>query len=507
MKEFEELVFKKTKKSRVKVGIALLLLGIALTLIGGRIFIGYTFASKDLADCNQDTIKNGYYKFNDVYELLGEYGYDNKGSGYVLILRDKTNPQELILMGMYFAKKDVDIAEKVSKAYWDSYDSGSNQFVYISGAGRVRDMKSDEKKVFREALFELDSDASSRSYLEDRMVYKTIEYKTFPRMMKVTDWVMVLSGIFLIGFSVYLFITASGGKSRKQVLENVAVSGMDPGIIANELKTAKRFGNVLVADDFVLFEGFTPRIFFYKYLVWVYGKVTNTQHKAYGIINTGTTTTYQISFLDVNKKNIMVPLSKGNMDDIITAMHENAPYVIFGYNEGLANEAKNNFNSVLNAVRRRKAELEEERNAAAANAVPWGQQAPSMAAGGEYGSAADNQQADYSGYQNSAQQPDYSGYQSSAQQPDYSGYQNSAQQADYSGYQDSAQQPDYSGYQNSAQQPDYSGYQNDAQTGDYTGNENGASSYGGEEGEDRGYSDQGFGNTADYGNVNDYNNF
>ena len=477
MKEFEELVFKKTKKSRVKVGIALLLLGIALTLIGGRIFIGYTFASKDLADCNQDTIKNGYYKFNDVYELLGEYGYDNKGSGYVLILRDKTNPQELILMGMYFAKKDVDIAEKVSKAYWDSYDSGSNQFVYISGAGRVRDMKSDEKKVFREALFELDSDASSRSYLEDRMVYKTIEYKTFPRMMKVTDWVMVLSGIFLIGFSVYLFITASGGKSRKQILENVAVSGMDPGIIANELKTAKSFGNVLVADDFVLFEGFTPRIFFYKYLVWVYGKVTNTQHKAYGIINTGTTTTYQISFLDVNKKNIMVPLSKGNMDDIITAMHENAPYVIFGYNEGLANEAKNNFNSVLNAVRRRKAELEEERNAAAANAVPWGQQA------------------------------DYSGYQNSAQQPDYSGYQDSAQQADYSGYQSSAQQPDYSGYQSSAQQPDYSGYQNNAQTGDYTGNENGASSYGGEEGEDRGYSDQGFGNTADYGNVNDYNNF
>ncbi|MCR5148983.1 MAG: hypothetical protein K6C35_08485 [Eubacterium sp.] len=523
MKELEKVLFKETKKKRLTAAVACLVAAVVLILVGGRIFLGYAFASKELNDYSASSLKNGYYKFTDVYELLGEYGYDDTGSGYVLIVRSKTDPSDFYLMGMYFDKKDIDVAEKVYNGFWDTYETGNNSYVYISGAGRVRDMKSDEKQVFQDALFETFKDSSSKSELESRMVYKTLEYKAFPRMMRVREWVMLISGVGLAVAAIFLFFTVSGGGSRKKILEQVAVSGVDPSILASELSYGKKHDNIVIGSKCIYVGGFSPKMFFFKDLVWVYGKVTNTQHKMYGVINTGTTTSYAINFLDRNNKATIIPLKNGAMNGIISDIHEAAPHIITGYSEDIANAAKNNFNAILDAVRRKKAEIEQAKNDEIANT-------PS-------GMAYNDSEKQSGGYDGYGSNNDTTGSYSTADVTGSygtTGTGSSYGTADVTGsYGTTGTGSSYStadvtgsygttGVGSSYGTADVTGSNGTAgSSGSYgmtdtTGAYGANSSYGDAAGKSTesaeaddnkdSYSDMGFGNTTDYGNINDFTN-
>ena len=135
MESFNKVAFKSTKKSRFAIGLVLLLLGLAVTAFGARIFIGYMTASKELTKCTPSTIDNGYYKFSDIWTVVGQYGYDDNGTGYILWIVDDYNPDNNFFMGMYFDEKDVDTAEKTVNAFWDAYDNYTESTVYLSGAG------------------------------------------------------------------------------------------------------------------------------------------------------------------------------------------------------------------------------------------------------------------------------------------------------------------------------------------------------------------------------------
>lgn len=354
-KNLEKIIFKKTKKSRFWGGIAIFILGLGLMAIGGRIFIGYMTASKELTKCTASDVDNGYYKFTDVWSVVGEYGYDNKGTGYVLWVINEEDPDKSFFMGMYFSEKDVPTAEKASAAFWDAYDNYTQSTVYLSGAGRVRDMRSDEKSAFQDAMHALYGD---NSYVSNA-VYKTLEYKAFPRQMSFRDWLMVVLGAFLAVCGVIIIITMGGGKSKKQILDKVVFSGINPDQLASEITFGKKYGNIIITQNAVFREGFTPLLIFFKDMIWCHGKVTTTKNKAFGVATVSTTKTYAVNFVDKNNKtSTMMVKNPSQQDQIITAVHEAAPYVICGYNEDIAMAAQKNFRDLVNAVEHRKYELE-----------------------------------------------------------------------------------------------------------------------------------------------------
>ena len=98
---------------------------------------------------------------------------------------------------------------------------------YISGAGRVRDMRDDEKAVFQEAMLELYGDESYEQYA----VYKTLEYKVFPRQMTITDWSVSIFGLLFSIFSIWGMFYF-GRDERREILYKVERSGIEPDRIA-----------------------------------------------------------------------------------------------------------------------------------------------------------------------------------------------------------------------------------------------------------------------------------
>lgn len=351
----EKILFKKTKKNRLWGGIAMLILGLGIMALGGRIFIGYMTASKELTKCDASQVENGYYKFSDVWTVVGQYGYDNNGTGYILWVVNEDNPDDSFFMGMYFSEKDEDIAAKASDAFWEAYDNYTESDVYLSGAGRVRDMRSDEKDAFQEAMYTLYGDNSYQA----SAVYKTLEYKAFPRQMSYKDWIMIVAGLIVAVVGIWMIVTVGGGSAKKKILDKVARSGMNPDQLASEIAFGQKFGAVTVTKNAVFCEGFTPMLVFLKDIIWCFGKVTTTKNKAYGLVTVSTTKTFMVNFVDRSKQYTNMPVkSQKSQDDIITAIHEAAPYIICGYNEDIAMAEQHNFADLINAVDHRKAELE-----------------------------------------------------------------------------------------------------------------------------------------------------
>ena len=354
MESFNKVAFKSTKKSRFAIGLVLLLLGLAVTAFGARIFIGYMTASKELTKCTPSTIDNGYYKFSDIWTVVGEYGYDDNGTGYILWIVDDYNPDNNFFMGMYFDEKDVDTAEKAVNAFWDAYNNYTESTVYLSGAGRVRDMRSDEKEAFQEAL-----DYMGANDYNYKAVYKTLEYKAFPRQMKFKDWAMIVCGLCCVVGGICVFFTMGGGKTKKNIQAKVLASGFKPDQLASEITFGKKIGNITVTPNAVFVGGFTPILIFLKDVIWCHGKITSTKNKAYGIVTVSTTKTYAVNFIDRHNKTTSITVkNQAQQDELIETIHIQYPYIICGYNEDIAMAAQNNFNDLINAVEHRKYELE-----------------------------------------------------------------------------------------------------------------------------------------------------
>ncbi|MBQ6230789.1 MAG: hypothetical protein IJJ74_06685 [Eubacterium sp.] len=354
MDKFNKVVFKSTRKSRVILGIVFILLGLGIAAIGGRIFIGYMTASKELTKCAPGSVDNGYYKFTDVWTIVGQYGYDDNGTGYILWVTDETNPDNNFFMGMYFDEDDVDVAEKAVDAFWYAYDNYTQSTVYLSGAGRVRDMRSDEKEAFIDALDYMG--ATGDGY---KSIYKTLEYKAFPRQMKFKDWIMIVIGIALFVGGIISIITMGGGKTKKNIEARVLGSGINPDQLASEITFGKKIGNIVLTPNVIFQGGFSPILIFLKDVIWCHGKITSTKNKAYGVVTVSTTKTYAVNFVDRNNKTTSFTVKNENeQNDLIESVHAQLPYIICGYNEDIAMAAQNNFRDLIAAVEHKKYELE-----------------------------------------------------------------------------------------------------------------------------------------------------
>ncbi|MCR5368159.1 DUF6709 family protein [Eubacterium sp.] len=361
MDTLKKELFKKSRSERIKLGIILVVIGLPFFLIGFRMLIGCQLASKELTKCKADQVSTGYYKYTDIYGVLGTYGESSVGSrtvgtGYVMCIYPEGDMEHLdesqndwYLMGIFFDESDSKVAEKL----YNGLNSGDYQ--YISGSGRVRKMKSDEKYYFKKACLEAYGEE-----IEDHLVYKTLEYKTFPRMMGGKDWIMGLMGLALFVGGVIFIVTMNGG--RKEATNKILASGINPVQFTKDFQSGTKIGKLItITDDAVVIQGISPKVFFFKNLVWVYPKITTTQNKTYGI-KTSQTKTYQVIFTERNKKATPVTVNYVEQGKLVEIVHEKAPYIITGYNYDIATAVQNDFGGIINAVDNKKAELLQKQN-------------------------------------------------------------------------------------------------------------------------------------------------
>ena len=364
MDTLKKELFKKSRSERIKLGIILVVIGLPFFLIGFRMLIGCQLASKELTKCKADQVSTGYYKYTDIYEVLGTYGESSVGNrtvgtGYVMCIYPEADMEHLdesqndwYLMGIFFDESDSKVAEKL----YNGLNSGD--FQYISGSGRVRKMKSDEKYYFKKAC--LEAYGEEIEDIEDHLVYKTLDYKTFPRMMGGKDWIMGLIGLALFVGGVIFIVTMNGG--RKEATNKILASGINPVQFTKDFQSGTKIGKlVTITDDAVVIQGISPKVFFFKDLVWVYPKITTTQNKTYGI-KTSQTKTYQVIFTERNKKATPVTVNYVDQGRMVETVHEKAPYIIVGYNYDIATAVQNDFGGIINAVDNKKAELLQKQN-------------------------------------------------------------------------------------------------------------------------------------------------
>ena len=364
MDTLKKELFKKSRSERIKLGIILVVIGLPFFLIGFRMLIGCQLASKELTKCKADQVSTGYYKYTDIYEVLGTYeessvGNRTVGTGYVMCIYPEADMEHLdesqndwYLMGIFFDESDSKVAEKIYNGLY------SGDFQYISGSGRVRKMKSDEKKFFKDKC--LEAYGEEIEDIEDHLVYKTLEYKTFPRMMGGKDWIMGLMGLALFVGGVIFIVTMNGG--RKEATNKILASGVNPVQFTKDFQSGTKIGKLItITDDAVVIQGISPKVFFFKDLVWVYPKITTTQNKTYGI-KTSQTKTYQVIFTERNKKATPVTVNYVDQGRMVETVHEKAPYIIVGYNYDIATAVQNDFGGIINAVDNKKAELLQKQN-------------------------------------------------------------------------------------------------------------------------------------------------
>ena len=364
MDTLKKELFKKSRSERIKLGIIFVVIGLPFFLIGFRMLIGCQLASKELTKCKADQVSTGYYKYTDIYEVFGTYGESSVGNrtvgtGYVMCIYPEADMEHLdesqndwYLMGIFFDESDSKVAEKL----YNGLNSGD--FQYISGSGRVRKMKSDEKYYFKKAC--LEAYGEEIEDIEDHLVYKTLDYKTFPRMMGGKDWIMGLIGLALFVGGVIFIVTMNGG--RKEATNKILASGINPVQFTKDFQSGTKIGKlVTITDDAVVIQGISPKVFFFKDLVWVYPKITTTQNKTYGI-KTSQTKTYQVIFTERNKKATPVTVNYVDQGRMVETVHEKAPYIIVGYNYDIATAVQNDFGGIINAVDNKKAELLQKQN-------------------------------------------------------------------------------------------------------------------------------------------------
>ena len=364
MDTLKKELFKKSRSERIKLGIILVVIGLPFFLIGFRMLIGCQLASKELTKCKADQVSTGYYKYTDIYEVLGTYGESSVGNrtvgtGYVMCIYPEADMEHLdesqndwYLMGIFFDESDSKVAEKL----YNGLNSGD--FQYISGSGRVRKMKSDEKYYFKKAC--LEAYGEEIEDIEDHLVHKTLDYKTFPRMMGGKDWIMGLIGLALFVGGVIFIVTMNGG--RKEATNKILASGVNPVQFTKDFQSGTKIGKLItITDDAVVIQGISPKVFFFKDLVWVYPKITTTQNKTYGI-KTSQTKTYQVIFTERNKKATPVTVNYVDQGRMVETVHEKAPYIIVGYNYDIATAVQNDFGGIINAVDNKKAELLQKQN-------------------------------------------------------------------------------------------------------------------------------------------------
>lgn len=302
MKRLKKILFRRNRINRIWGCLILIVLGLGIMAYGGRIFIGYMIASKELTSCKASEVENGYYKFTDVWTVLGSFGYDENGKGYILWIKNQYDIMDRgFFMAMYFSDEDRVVAEKITNAFWDAYDNHTESDVYLSGAGRVRNMRDDEIEVFKTAIREIYGDDS----FKDHVIYKTLEYKVFPRQMSIEDWITVIGGFALIIFAIYGMF-AFGKNERRKILNKVERSRIDPDQLAYDIIEGKKYGKIVVSKNAV-FNAEAPYLIFLKDITGCYGEIAAIKQKFLGLVSVGSRRLNSVILVEKNGKTTALP--------------------------------------------------------------------------------------------------------------------------------------------------------------------------------------------------------
>ena len=349
------------KKQALKIfiggGLFMILIGLAMVYVKSPELFKYIFA-KNTPDLFQSTrtdyIDNKWFSCDNNL-LYGYFAEDNYGRYYVT----STNDGEYF--GFYVYKSDIEKADKISEDTFAYFQKKSNHLSedYLSGKGYMRTMDAYEKKYFDE-YFSYDGNGTS-----DYKLIHTVFYLTGPKNLLFSngsDSVLIFIGFILIIIGIVCIGCFLFGGNKKAFRQCMQKYGILEEVLERDMENSfQLFDKAFYGKEHLVLVSGYGHVIPYDQMIWAYYKITNTNHKVYGVIPAGTTTSYQVIFYD--RKGTQFPYTVKNefeATSILEKLHTYAPYVLIGYSDEISRAVTGGrFIELINAVDAEKRRLEQ----------------------------------------------------------------------------------------------------------------------------------------------------
>ncbi len=320
-------------------GIFIFLLGAVITFFSCKTFFLYFLhPTKDLFETPSSEYSDGDWYTCDNNILYDYYASDNHGRYYVT----STNDGEYF--GFYVFEKNYDTADEISNDTYDYLDGlrDSLSDSYLSGKGYMVPMSSLEKRYFDNFFEGEDYDVSD---------YK-VKYYNFVLCKPLDilfhdegehDVFFTIMGIIFLVSGICMIIHYIRGGYKKTFKKSMEDYGIIESTLENDMAYARQFNSFYIGSNHIIQASFNGKVIPFSAIVWAYVLVTKTQHKIYGVIPSGTTTTYQLIFFDRKKRRITMDIK--NEDEghtILNEIQSRAPYILYGYSSDLADATNGN---------------------------------------------------------------------------------------------------------------------------------------------------------------------
>jgi len=339
MEQFYKILKKQAFIVRLLGGLGLIVVGVLVGSQPRKALIGYYTAKTSVFDVDAYDLKEDEWYTCDNNILLGAYADDDDGSYYITITNDNR------LIGFYVSKANVNDADEIMLACWDYMNDEAETWPdkYLSGAGYIEDMPSDEKQYF-EQWFE--DEGMSDEYL----TYKTFHLLT-PGEQFTFDLPTLLFALAWIVAGVVLVITFFAGSHKKKIKKLMTQKNVSEDMLAADMQYATKFKrNKYIGKKYSLFLDSPKQLIVHDMLVWVYLKVITTRHW-YGFIPTGTTKSYELVFVDRNKRQDTVMAdNEAQAQEIINEIMRRAPHIFCGFSDELKNAFDQDFRGMVARV-------------------------------------------------------------------------------------------------------------------------------------------------------------
>ncbi len=351
MGEIRKKMRRKAFAGHIIGGLAVVLVSVFLFAVWVSDFTDYFIFAKDLFKQNSRTIQTRtFYKCKNNY-ILDYYGSDDKG--YYCIIPIKGTDDTNTFMGFYVGQKDFDKVEQIMKETWKYNENGTIPSTYLSYRGYVYDMTSTEREYFidwfEEAKFQQED--------IDKLCYKT--FVPVPAGEMVGDYffpVAICTILFLVG--VWMVLSYLTGFYSRKVRKTVKERNLSGQQVEYDLSTGEHYKKVDIGKRYTMVYGGTPQLFVNADFVWAYLNIQRTRHMLYGVIHTGTSTTYTVNIISCDGEVHQIAVSSQQAgDEIVTGLGMAAPYMLIGYDEQLMHLKDNNFSEMLRIVDKRKQDL------------------------------------------------------------------------------------------------------------------------------------------------------
>ncbi|MCR5213847.1 MAG: hypothetical protein K6E10_05490 [Eubacterium sp.] len=359
-------------------GIFLLLLGLVIVFASNTHIFTYIFSSKpDLFAYESSELKPGKWYKCDNNVLWGYFASDNHGRYYV------ANTNDGYYIGFYVDNKYNDIADKISDQTYACYNGEADSLsdLYISGTGYIEEMEASEQRYFK-SFFEYD-DESIDNY---QVRYLTFRVTSFGELLLDdhghSDTFYIIIGILCIVGGIFLIIKLFIGGYMKDFNKSMETYNITNEMLDQDMVYARKFGPAYIGSNYLVMIGLKSYVLPITSLIWAYVLQTDTQHKLYGIIPTGTTTSYSVVMWDRNRKKIEFNINKKEEGHtLLEELQARAPYILYGFSNDLANATNSGqFNTLIQAVDQRRAEYQQQDSSMDSGVINYdqGQQDPNQ---------------------------------------------------------------------------------------------------------------------------------